>query len=155
MSSLYEINQQILDVIDLDTGEVIDEAAFDALQIERTEKIENVALWYKNLVSQAEALKSEEKSFAERRKTVENRANSLKSLLERELKGNKFSTVKAAISFRKSTAVNIVDESLLPSDYLKVQTVTSVDKVEIGKALKAGIEVSGATLVENSNIQIK
>ena len=61
MSSLYQINQQITEAIDLETGEIIDEAAYEALNIEKEEKLENIALFYKNTMADAEALKAEEK----------------------------------------------------------------------------------------------
>ena len=90
--SLYQINQQIKEAIDLETGEIIDEAAYDALNIEKEEELENIALFYKNTMADAEALKAEEKAFAERRKAAENKAASLKRLLDNELAGSPFVT---------------------------------------------------------------
>ena len=67
----------------------------------------------------------------------------------------KFNSVKAIVSFRKSVAVQIDDEAALPADF-KVETVTvKPDKTAIKKAILDGTEVSGASLVENRNIQIK
>ena len=103
MSSLYQINQQITEAIDLETGEIIDEAAYEDLNIEKEEKLENIALFYKNTMADAEALKAEEKAFAERRKAAENKAVSLKRLLDNELAGSPFVTSRVAIGYRKST----------------------------------------------------
>ena len=155
MANLYEINEAIKNTIDLDTGEIVDFEAFEKLQMERNEKLENIALWVKNLLSEAEALKAEEKAFAERRKAAENKAESLKRYLDSALNGQKFSTTKVAISYRKSTSVE-VDESKLPAKWLRVIPETHVvDKVEITKALKAGEKIDGAVLVDRNNIQIK
>lgn len=155
MSSLYEINEAIMNTIDLETGEIVDLEAFENLQMERNEKLENIALWVKNLLSEAEALKAEEKAFADRRKATENKAESLKRYLDSALNGQKFNTTKVAISYRKSTAVE-VDESKLPAKWLReIPASYVVDKVEITKALKAGETVDGAVLVERNNIQIK
>lgn len=154
MSSLYTINQQLLDTLDISTGEIVDEKAYNALQLEREEKIENIALWFKNLTSEAEALKAEEKAFADRRKSAESKAQYLKDLLDRELKGQKFNTVKASISYRKSTSVEVQDVDKLPEEYRKTVTTVSADKAAIKEAFKRG-DVSGATLVESNNIQIK
>ena len=66
MASLYEIDAQILSCIDLETGEVVDIEKLEALQIERAQKIENIALWYKNLLSDAEQYKIEKNNFAEK-----------------------------------------------------------------------------------------
>lgn len=152
--SLYEINQQLLEAIDLSTGEIVDEAAYNALQLERTEKLEGIALWHKNLLAQAEALKAEEKAFSDRRKSAESKAAYLKDLLARELNGQKFETVKAKIGWRKSTVV-AVDEDKLPPQYLLSETVYSVDKNELKELLKRGETIPGAELVENNNISIK
>ena len=47
MASLYEINAAIMGCVDLETGEIIDVEQLQALQLEREQKIENVALWCK------------------------------------------------------------------------------------------------------------
>ena len=43
MRALYEINQDILDCVDLETGEILDTEKLDALQMEREAKLEGVA----------------------------------------------------------------------------------------------------------------
>ena len=155
MASLYEINEHLLNLTDSETGEITDWSAFEALQLARDEKIENIALYHKNLLAEAAALKAEEKSFAERRKRAENKAESLKRYLDSALQGQKFTSTKVAISYRKSTSVE-VDETKLPANWLREIPATHVvDKVEIAKALKAGETVEGATLITNNNIQIK
>ena len=155
MASLYEINEHLLNLTDSETGEITDWSAFEALQLARDEKIENIALYHKNLLAEAAALKAEEKSFAERRKRAENKAESLKRYLDSALQGQKFTSTKVAISYRKSTSVE-VDETKLPANWLREIPATHVvDKVEIARALKAGETVEGATLITNNNIQIK
>lgn len=155
MASLYEINQELLNCIDLETGEIIEIDKFDELQIEREDKIENIALWYKNLVSDAEAYKTEKDAFAAKEKAAKSKAESLKNYLDSALKGQKFKTVKTDISYRKSKSVEIVDETIIPGQYLKVVTTSSPDKTEIAKALKDGKSIEGVALKENNNIQIK
>lgn len=155
MASLYEISEQLLNLTDSESGEITDWDSFEALQMARDEKIENIALWIKNLRSEAEAIKAEEKAFADRRKRAENKADSLKNYLSTLLNGSKFNTTKVAISYRKSSSVE-VDETKLPANWLREVPATHVvDKVEIAKALKAGESIEGATLIENNNIQVK
>ena len=155
MSSLYEINQAILDTIDLETGEIVDTAAFDQLQMERDEKIENIALYIKNLRSESESLKAEAKVFTERQKRAENKADSLTKYLDSVLNGKKFKSVRAEVSYRKSTALN-VDETKLSAKWMREVPATHVvDKVEITKAIKAGENIEGAELIERNNISIK
>ena len=71
--NLYEINKEMLGCWDAETGEILDEARLDELQIERDEKIENIACWIKNLRAEKDALKAEKEVFAQRQKTVENK----------------------------------------------------------------------------------
>ena len=59
---LYEINEQIMACIDNETGEIIDTDKLNELQIAKDEKIENLALWYKDLLAEANALKEEKKA---------------------------------------------------------------------------------------------
>lgn len=152
--SLYEINEQLLNLTDIETGEIEDWSAFEALQMARDEKIENIALYHKNMLAEAAALKAEEKSFAERRKRAENKAESLKKYLATSLNGSKFNTTRVAISYRKSTSVE-VDESKLPASYLQEVVTYKIDKRDIGEKLKAGETIEGATLITKDNIQIK
>ncbi len=49
--TLYEIDKAITDLADPETGEITDFEALDNLQMARDQKIENIACYYKNLVS--------------------------------------------------------------------------------------------------------
>ena len=104
--NLYEIDKAILACIDPETGELIDEEALAALQMERTEKIKNVALWLKNLNASVTALKAERDAFDERMKAAQKKADGLKKYLADALQGQKFSTDECAVSFRRSVAVD-------------------------------------------------
>ena len=162
MAALYEIDQQILDCIDLETGEILDAEKLNELQMERDEKIEKVALWYKNLVSDAAAYKAEKEAFIEREKAAKNKAESLKKWLAYALNGQKMSTQKVAISFRKSESVEIEDEEKVITyaqkngrDDLLRYTAPAVNKPAIKAVIKTGKEIPGAALVEKQNISIK
>ena len=124
----------------------------------RDEKIENVAMWIKNLNAEAKAIREEEKNLAERRKSAENKSESLEKYLDMILSGEKFSTAKIAISYRKSVAVNIADEETFTKtacpSYLTYQP-PKIDRKAISEALKSGAVIEGAELVERNNIQIK
>lgn len=151
---LYEINEAILACLDLETGEVLDAEKLAELQIEREEKIENVALWYKNLCADAEAYKNEKNSFAEKQKAAEAKAESLKKWLDYVLAGEGFKTTKVTMSYRKSEQVVVDDLTQLDARFLKYAEPTP-DKVELKKALKAGEEIFGARLESKNNISIK
>lgn len=153
--NLYEIDKAILACIDPETGELIDEAALTDLQMERTQKIKNVALWLKNLNASAAAYKAERDAFDERMKQAQKKAESLKRYLADALGGEKFVTDECAVSFRKSTAINVLDEAVIPSAYMTEKVTRSPDKTAIKAAIKGGEAVPGVALVENLSVQIK
>lgn len=150
---LYEIDQAIMGLVD-ETGEIIDIEAFDSLQMERDAKIENIALYIKDLRVEAEALKAEKLAFAERQKVAENKVESLKNYLAYALKGQAFKSTKAVVSFRKTQQVDIPDIHKLDENFLRYKD-PEADKTAIKEAIKAGQTVKGATLIENTSVIIK
>lgn len=155
MASLYEIDQEIMQCLDMETGEIIDPEWLDALQMERNSKIENVALWIKNLQADANAYKAEKDAFADREKKALAKIESLKKWLAMACDGQKFNTWRCAVSFRKSERVDITDESKIPQELLTVKYTTAPDKAAIKEALKAGEIIEGCTLVTHYNPTIK
>lgn len=155
MANLYEIDQGILGCIDLETGEVIDPELLESLQMARDLKLEGVACWIKNLLSDADAIKAEKDALADREARCRKKAEDLKKWLAEALGGQKFSTAKCAVSFRKSTKLEVLDADSIPKE-LMVETVTvKPDANAIKALLKDGQTVMGCCLVENQNIQIK
>lgn len=108
--TIYEIDNRIAELIDPETGELLDYEAFASLQMEREAKLENMALWYKDLTAEAKAIREEEKALAERRKSAENKAERLKTYLDEALAGESYKTSRVAVSYRKSTALEIKPE---------------------------------------------
>lgn len=156
--NLYEIEKEIMSCVDMETGEIIDCEKLDAMTMERDQKIENIALWVKNLEADAKAYKEEKDSFAQKQKAAENKAKSLKEYLSRFLAGTTYKSTKVNIGFRKSESVDVFSlESLIEygnADYLKYKE-PEADKTAIKAALKSGANIPGCILVESNNIQIK
>lgn len=157
--NLYEVDNAILGCVDTETGEIINEEALNALKMQRDTKIENIALWIKNLLSDAEQIKAEKDKLAEREKLAKNKAESLKKYLSDYMDGGKFSTPRVVISFRKSESVEISDiEEIMKLDnadnYLKY-SYPMPNKAAIKQAIKGGAKIPGCNLVEKNNIQIK
>lgn len=160
--TLYEIDKAIMDLADPETGEITDFEALDNLQMARDQKIENIACYYKNLVSDAEAIKAEKDALTERQKAAENKAARLKEYLSYALRGEKFSTPKCAVTFRKTTSVN-VDNPSAAIEWAEMNghkecvryKAPEISKSELGKVLKTGQEVPGAALVEGLSVGVK
>ena len=151
--NLYDINTAIMDCIDEETGEILDEELLNSLQLAEEEKIENIALWIKNLRAEAEALKAEKQAFDDRKKKAEAKADSLQRYLSKYLDGKIFNTAKVAINWRKSDELIIDDTSAIPFEYMDYEP--KVKKAELKKAIKQGLTVAGCAVKEKNNIQIK
>ena len=148
--TLYDIDRQIESLletaIDFETGEVMPEAleALEALQMERDAKVENVALWHKNILAESKALGDEIKALQDRKKRLEKKMDWMDGYLEQALNGQRFETSKVAITFRRSQAVEISDSEAFIRGYKDnpelVKTEYSINKTNIRKMLKDGQE---------------
>ena len=157
--TIYEINKQIEDFlvnhIDEETGEITDLNELEALEVAKTEKIENIALYLKNTMALAKSIREEKKALAERQAKREKKVESLQNLLNWVCEGNKFETSKVSVSYRKSERVVIDDLERLPAEYIRTKTTVEPDKTGIKKALKDGMELEGVHIEEVRNIQVK
>ena len=158
--TIYEIDQAIMNCVDLETGEIIDTEQLDKLQMEREEKLENVACWIKDLKAEAEAIKAEKQILANRQKVAENKAESLKKYLAYALDGKKFSTAKCAVSFRTTESVEVTTEGLKNlmrdgKDDLLTYKTPEPNQTAIKQAIKDGLNVAGVQLVQNISTIIK
>lgn len=157
--NLYEINAELLSCVDTETGEIIDIEKLDSLDLQMQDKIENIGCWVKDLLSDADQLGTEIKSLTERKKSANNKAESLKKYLSSFLDGSKFESSKVSISYRKSEAVEVADIKQIKllencDDYLTYKE-PEANKTAIKEAIKHGVIVPGCSLVEKQNIQIK
>ena len=154
--TIYEIEQEIMDCIDEETGEIIDLERLEALEMERDRKISNVACWIKDLKAEAEAIKAEKQALEKRQKAAENKAESLKQWLQTVLEGEKFKDARCSISYRKTEKV-VFDEgfcfSSLPTQFRRI--TVEPKKTEIKDYLKTGAEMEGVQLVTTNSMQIK
>lgn len=158
--SIYDIDSAIVSLIDEETGEVTDEEAFDALQMERDVKVENIGLYYKDLTAEAKAIKEEEASLAARRKSVENKAERLKKLLTYALQGQKFNSPRLKVSYRKSSTVELKDGFAAwaeeNADDLLTYSEPKPNKTLIKAAIKDGRVPDNLAVIEtHENIAIK
>ena len=167
MASLYEIDRNIQAFIDTlfdyaDENGVIDDsvdmAILDDLKEQRQKKMENIALYIKNLASEASAIKEEEKSLSERRKRTERKCERLKGILVRSMMENdekELSSARYCARIRDSKATEVYDETILPSDYLVEKITYAPDKKAIKEAIESGKEIAGARIVTNHNLKIE
>lgn len=159
MATLYELNEMYRNIQFLiESGEYTEEElkfAIDSVNGEISEKLEGYAMVVKNLESDIEGLKAEEKRLADRRKSLENGVKRMKEAMQDTLllTGEKrIKTQKFTISLRKSTSVEIENEDLIPEEFVKI--TKTISRSELAKCLKEG-EIPGARLVEKESLQIR
>lgn len=152
--NLYEINSQILDCIDQETGEVMDIDRLEELNMEKAEKVDNIACWVKNLEADVAAFEAQEKAFLTARQ-LQSARSTVSSNLTDALGGQNFSSDRCAVSFRRSKAVSVLDEAAVPAEYMTVKTTRTPNKTAIAALLKTGTAVPGRELVERVNPSVK
>ena len=157
--NIYQIDEQIRCLINED-GEIADYEQFEALNMERDRKIENVGCWVKNLDAEAAAMREEEKTLAERRHRLESKAERLRAYLDHALDGAKFESPRVAISYRKSKAVEIQDEAVFKAwamDYAPalLKVTYTIDKTGVKNYIASGAECPCVEIVERKSMQVR
>jgi hypothetical protein len=166
---LYDIENGIIEILERgfndacvnEDGEIDFDLAqqfLEALEGEREEKLESIALYIKELRNESFAIAQEEVKLKNRRQAKEKKAERLEEYLKSSLLGfgsKKFETPRVVLSFRTSKAVVVTDESKLDKKYMKAKVVVTVDKTAIKDALDKGEVVEGAAIEEKQNLQIK
>ena len=163
MRPIYEIDEDILSCVDMETGEILDTDRLNALQMERDRKLEGVALWVKDLTAEANAVKEEADKLLARKRALDNKITAIKSWLLIALDGEKLKTPRCNVYQTHSQRVTVEDEADLisflqtleePERFLRFKD-PELRKDEIKKALKDGTIIPGAALEETESVVIK
>lgn len=160
--SLYEIDKVYLNLfndVDEETGEIkFDEELLENLNIEFEQKADNIACLIKDKLAMIEARKQEAKSLKEKADRDEKEVEYLKNYLLKSLElrdKKKIETARNTIGTRKSKAVDIINEFIIPSEFIKKEVVSKIDKKLIKEVITSGKKVDGALLKENVSLLIK
>lgn len=166
--NIWAVDRRITEIGDKaedpETGEILDEvlyAELEALQMARPEKIENLALWIKDLQAFAADLKEEKLAIAKRQAQVEAKAEKLKGWLMHFLDGEKPKSAKYQVRYTSTTTVVVLDQTAAVDwlmengheDVVKVEV--TVRKDELKKLLKGGAVVPGADLATGVSMSVK
>ena len=163
MRALYDIDAAILACVDQETGEIFDPEQLDALQMERAQKLEGVALWVKDLKAEAEAVKAEADKLTARKKAIDNKVESLKTWLMYALGGEKLKTARCNVYQTHSQKVVIDDEKAMidmlmsspfGEKFLRIKE-PEIDKNALKDSLKQGYEYEFAHLEETEGLVIR
>lgn len=165
MRKLYEINHDIETLInavtDPDTGEVVDLDALEDLLMEREQKIENVILFRKDVISEMRAIGEEIDVLETRLSRLEKTSESLKGYIGKALGGENFKTARCEVTHRQSESVEVDPEfckwaiDSLKADLVTQKYTSAPNKAEIKKALKNGADLQFCRIVKKDNLIIK
>lgn len=162
MSSIYKLTVEAQEIASLLSENELTEEINNALTINQ-DQLQKKAIDYGFVIKSFEydvSIIDEEIKRLQGLKTIRNNAiDRMKSaLLEAmEVYGiEKVETPIMKLSVRLNPeSVDLVNQYLIPNEFFKEKTTTTIDKVAIKKAIQEGHEVPGALLIRNKSIQIK
>ncbi|GKV69827.1 hypothetical protein NCCP2716_23250 [Sporosarcina sp. NCCP-2716] len=159
MATLYELQgmyAQLQQLIE-DGGEGLEDT-LESVEGALEEKLESYAMVIRNIESDVDGLKAEEKRLADRRKSMENGIKRMKTAMqdamsstgERKIKGEKFTfTIQ-----KNPPSLKVLDESVIPSEFF-IPAAPSLDKKAVMELLKSGQEVAGTQITQGESLRIR
>lgn len=162
MATIYKLTDDILFIQKLIEDGVPEEEFAEALKRfdgELTEKLEGYAMVIKNIESDIEGLKAEEKRLDKRRKAMENSVKRMKENMQYSMvatgqlkvKGEKFNfTVQ-----KNPPSLKVLDEALIPIEFINVETVRTIDRKTLMERLKANEIINGVEISQGESIRIR
>lgn len=158
---LYELEAQYEDWVKriVDSGGVVDDddlIEFDSINDNVDGKLEAYAIVIKNIRAEREAYGVEYARLKDKIDKLKANEERLKERLHNAFNffnKERLDTPKASISFIKSTSTVVTNESLVPECFFKIEKNPVLS--DIARAIKDGIEIKGAELVDKRSIQIK
>jgi hypothetical protein len=160
---LWEMDERleamIYEATDRETGEIDEQALFDIdhLELDRELMILGLAGYIKGERSEADAVQLQADALTERAKSHKRRADRLQAYVERHLpQGESIRDDRHWLKWTKSSAVEITDESKLPSEFMTepVTPAPRPDKIKLRQALKTEA-VPGAAMVQRQKLHVK
>jgi len=165
--SLYDISDRIEYILATcveEDGTMTENTAdmLDDLEDEREQKLLHIMLYHKGELIEGEAVKAEADKLARRAKIHLERAAWLKDYAARHLtqptegkQGEVLKDPRLKQGWRKGTSVEVVDESLIPREFIVVHTEERIDKMLAKQFMTDGRKVPGLALATKYNLQIK
>lgn len=164
---LYDINQELRAAQEMledwaiqNDGDITDFPLNEHLQrveISRDEKLLAIACIIKDYESESSAIDLEAKKLAQRKKSAQSKADSMRAWLEMNLKdGEKLKNAQAEIGWRASKSVQVdIEAEKLPDELKRTKITVEADKTAIKEALARGESIEGCYIVTRNNLQVK
>ena len=155
MKPLYELTGELAQIQQMaDDGVPLEQLAdtLDLIGAEFDQKIDACLSVIANLQAEAEMCKAEAQAFSDRKKAAETQAENLKRYVKdcmAKSGKDKAGHLKLATLTKPRKVLQISDESALPESYREQVVSYKTDKKAVEQALKDGVEVPGAALVDS------
>jgi len=157
MLSLYELNETYQQLLTMDIEENDMIAALNSLEGDIKDKANNIGKVINSLKAEQLVYENEIKRLQAKLKTSKTKETNLKDYLSNNLQSMGIGKLECELfkySFRKSTSLEIDDNTLIPAEYKESIVTEKIDKAAIKKKFKTET-VPGCHLVEKQNMQMK
>ena len=161
MNSLFNITARAKQLaLALEEGELTPDLENELVinQNELQIKSENYAYAIKSLEGDVSIIDEEIKRLRALKEAKTNAIERMKEAVVNAFQVYGITEVKSAtlkLSLRRSESVEVINQDQLPECFVKAKTTYTPDKVAIKDAIKSGLTVEGAVIVENFSLQIK
>lgn len=159
-NDVLDIEEMINDSFDPETGEILEEDVQAGEELKQeiiAVGLEKLCKVRANMRMDIDGLKAEKKRIDDMIKSKTRKLERFENyiLLIHKMSGEKKSIAGSfTVSTRKSTSVQVSDD-FNNENYQIIEEVKKIDKMAIKKDLAAGVEIAGAILIENENLQVK
>jgi esterase/lipase len=158
-----EIDEAMMNLVDEETGEILDLQEFEKLAMSKQDKIENMALWVLDLKDESEQINAEIQRLKDRKAATDNKMKRLKEYIRIILGGEKLRTPLVSVSFRSNESVNITDAEAVinwvqhynKDDGVLKYLPPEISKTGIKQLIKEGSTIPGVSLENTTSTIIK
>jgi hypothetical protein len=162
MATLYDLTNDLQQIQHLiETGDYTEEQFADTIEsinLALEDKLKGYAMVIRNIESDIDGLKTEEKRLSERRKSLENGVKRLKTSIEDSMLKvgtKKIKTELFSFNIQKNPpSVEVLNDSEIPESYFTVPAPV-LDKKAILADLKNGAEVPGVQMKQGESLRIR
>lgn len=165
MTSLYQLSNEFqeaqIKLLESDFDEQTIADTLEGMAGDLETKAVNVAMFIRNVETTADAIKQAETEMANRRKSLEKKADAIRQYLKDNMQRCGITKIESpyfALTIKKNPPTVIIDNAGLIPERFYVHPEPPApypDKKAIAEELKAGKEVNGAHLEQAERLEIK
>ena len=162
--TLYEIQETMIDNLNIfleSEGSEFDQEVYEEIMVmlkeELSAKSSNILKYLNNIQADLEQIKIEKQRLDKVKKSKESKYNRLADYIisvMTSLDKAKIETEIGNYALRKSSKVEVIDESLIPEEYFNIKMDKTVDKITLKELLKSQ-EIPGVKLSTGYNLNIQ